>query len=325
MKGGDHGPDPVEVFGRVGEILTGLPGVWSVSAVVNVGADGFDILNGGRTEWSTYDEVALVYVKKTNDFDVKLQVIYAEPSSQWGRVGLQARNFPDAGTPPTNTPPCVPGGLGGVMDAYAQTHVNPNTSLNGSGVWDPNDPVQPGRVGANNSHEQNCRLGTGDATGSWGSGLAGVPTYPNVWVRLKRVGPSITGFSSEDGVTWLDQGSVTLTTQTNVMYIGPSLSAETGNIGWVGYDVWCDPYSSAYARLFLASYRNFGDVVTAVPPSNPTIAKVGANVVVTWTTGVLQSSPSITTPAFTDVPSATSPYSTPGAGAPVFYRVRGNP
>ena len=292
------------------------------SQVIPVGTDGFDILNGGRTEWATYDEVALVYVKKTNDFDVKLQVIYAEPSSQWGRVGLQARNALNAGDPPDSG--VVNPEIGTNQSAYAQTHVNPNQSLAGSGVWPAADPIQPGNANANNGHEQNCRLDTGIATSGWGS-PATVPVYPNVWLRLRRVGAVITGFRSEDGIVWINQGDVTLTAQTNVMHVGPSLSAETGNIGWVGFNVYTDPFDPVHAGLFLAQFRNFGDLSVPVPPSNLTITKVGANVVLSWTAGVLQSASVLANPTvFTDVTGVTgTSYTVAPSGTKTYYRLRG--
>ncbi len=306
--------------GQIGWADVGIPP--RPSQVVPVGADGFDILNGGRTEWATYDEVALVYMKKTNDFDVKLQVIYAEPSSRWARIGLQARNALDAGAAPIS-PACANPPVGTNISAYAQTHVNPNETLGSSGVWDPNDPVQPTQTTPNNGHEQNCRLANGAQTTGWGTGVAGTPVYPNEWLRLRREGTNIFGYRGDDGVNWIAQGSVSLTDQTNVMYVGPSMSVETGNLGWgAGYDVYCAAFNPVYARLFVAEFRNFSDV--AVQPSNPTIAQVGANVVVTWTTGVLQSSPTLTPAAFLDVPGAVSPsYSTPATGAPKYFRVRG--
>jgi hypothetical protein len=68
-------------------------------------------------------------VKKTNDFDVKVQVIYAEPGSQWTRVGLQARNNLNVGESPADRNLAT----GGSASAYAQTHVNPNQTLASSG------------------------------------------------------------------------------------------------------------------------------------------------------------------------------------------------
>jgi hypothetical protein len=305
---------------------TGVP--VRTGQVIPVGSTGFDILNGGRKEWDSYDEVTMAYVKKTNDFDVMVQVVMAEPGSQWTRVGLQARNSleTDVGSASTN-------GIGaGTHSAYAQTHVNPNQSLATEGIWPQSDPIQPGMgpgagTGANNGHEQNCRLSAGAASTGWGGNLAGSPSYPNVWLRLVRQGTNIHGFSSSDGMNWQDQNTVTLTDQTNIMSVGVSLSEELQNI-WGGspgggFDVWgptdtnCTmgcTFNATYDRLMVAQFRNFVDTPSlslSFVAGHPTLTYVGA----------LQRASVVTGP-YADVPGATSPYTipiTPGNG---FYRIR---
>ena len=100
---------------RAGWADTGTPK--RPGQVVPVGPDGFDVLNGGRQEWSSYDEATIAYVKKTNDFDVKVQLVYAEPGSQWTRVGLQARNNLNVGESPDDRNLT---GAGSTASAYAQ-------------------------------------------------------------------------------------------------------------------------------------------------------------------------------------------------------------
>ena len=82
-------------------------------------------------------------MKKTNDFDVKVQVIYAEPGSQWTRVGLQARNNLNIVEDPNDRNLT---GAGSTASAYAQTHVNPNQTLGNSGRLGPAGPVDPPTV-----------------------------------------------------------------------------------------------------------------------------------------------------------------------------------
>jgi hypothetical protein len=62
-------------------------------------------------------------------------------------------------------------------------------------------------------------------------------------------------------------------------------------------------------------------VATTLPVLS--ITPSGANVQISWTpgVGVLQSAPAVTGP-YTDIPTATAPYSTPSAGVPKFYRIR---
>lgn len=289
--------------------------------VIPVGKDGFDVLNGGREEWATYDEVDMAYVKKTNDFDVKVQVIFVEPASEWTRCGLQARNALDIGEPATDHT----NSTSATASAYAQTHVNNALDLKDTGLWDPSDPVQIANGASNNGHEQNCRLGKGTATTGWGSIAADpsvplAPGFPDVWLRLARQGNTLHGYRGVDGVNWVDQGTVTLTDQTNVMYVGVSLSVETGNI-WNGFDVWNSPFDPKYDRLFVGQFRNFGDFVATTTGPTVIISQVGASLTINFTGSALQQSPTLGAGAtWTPVSGATSPYTVPKSAAAMFFR-----
>lgn len=61
------------------------------------------------------------------------------------------------------------------------------------------------------------RTTTGGATTP--ANTIGTCSYPNVWVRLQRVGNVLTGYFSTDGVTWTSTGSVTLALPTTI-YVG---------------------------------------------------------------------------------------------------------
>jgi hypothetical protein len=312
------------VVGPVKWAETGVPK--RPGQIIPVGDNGFDVLNGGRKEWDSYDEVTMAYVKKTNDFDVQVQVVFAEPGSQWTRVGLQARNSldTDVGSASTN-------GTGlGTHSAYAQTHVNPNQTLGSTGLWPLTDPIQPQNPTPNNSHEQNTRLAAGAATTGWQTNNAGPPVYPDVWLRLQRVGTNIIGYASTDGKNWIGQGITSLTDQKADMFVGPSLAVETQNIWGAspggGHDVWgpTDPACTAgcvfdptYDRLWVASFRNFIDTGSA----SISIARVGGQPTITFT-GVLQRSTNVGGP-YTDVSGALSPYTVQTGPATGFFRVRG--
>jgi hypothetical protein len=300
--------------------------------VVPVGKDGFDILNGGRQEWNSYDEVDMAYVKKTNDFDVKVQVVYVEPASEWTRCGLQARNALDAGIPSDANGTDI-NSTNHLFSAYAQTHVNGTQDLKDTGIWPASDPNQPVNGASNNGHEQNCRLGAGVATTSWGSIAADsnaplAPGFPNVWIRLARQGSQLHGYRSTDGVTWSDQGTVSLTDQQAEMYVGVSLSVESGNI-WNGtpagasaanpFNVWTSPFDPHYDRLYVGQFRNFGDVSSATPGPTVTISQTGGTITITFTGTKLQQSTTVNG-TYTDVTGATSPYTVTKSGAATFFR-----
>jgi len=312
-------------LGTVGWANTGTP--IAPGQVVPVGGDGFDVLNGGRQEWGTYDEATIAYVTKTNDFDVKVQVVYAEPGSEWTRVGLMARNDLNVGEDPNDRN--LSDGTSQVS-AYAQTHVNPSQTLGSSGRWDPSDPVVPQNTTPNNGHEQNCRLGKGSTTQGWGS-PGSAPPYPDAWLRLARAGAVLHGYRSSDGQNWTDQGTVTLTDQQAVMYVGPFLAVETGNI-WSAapasgdpFDVWGDPFNAKYDRLFVAQFRSFGDVVSGAAAPTLVVSRSGANITITWTGGgTLQSTDTLkaTGTVWTPVAGApASPYTAPIGATPLYFRV----
>jgi hypothetical protein len=300
---------------------TGVPP--APGQVIPVGANGFDILNGGRQEWNSYEEIDMAYVKKTNDFDVRLQVIFAEPGSEWTRVGLQARNALDAGIPSDANGQSA-NSTNHLFSAYAQTHVNPNQTLGSNGQWDPNDPVQPGNVTPNNGHEQNERLTAGAATQGWGSpsGNGIDMSYPDVWLRLTRVGTVLHGYRSVDGVNWTDQGTTTLTDQKPDMYVGPFLGVETGNIWTSGYNVWTDPFNPQYDRLFVAEFRNFGDTPTVTPVPTISIGVTGSTITITYTGTLLSSTNVGPTAVWSAVAGATSPYPVPTTSGEMFFRTK---
>lgn len=283
--------------------------------VVPVGADGFDILNGGRGEWSSYDEATIAFIKKTNDFDVKVQVIYAEPGSQWTRVGLMARNDLNVGEDPNDR---TLENNGSVASAYAQTHINPNQTMWSANRYDAGAGLTPANPNPNNGHEQNQRLTKGGATSGWGS-TATSPVYPDEWLRLQRVGTTLFGYRGKDGVNWTAQGSTTLTDQQAHMFVGPFAAVETANI-WnsVDNDVWNAPFDPNFDRLFVYQFRNFGNTF---PPSL-SISQSGGNATITYT-GTLYSAPAVTGP-WTEVVGATSPYQAGTAGADKFFRSRGD-
>jgi hypothetical protein len=150
---------PVTVNNTYGWAEVGTPKV--KGQVVAVGADGFDVVSGGRGYWANYDEIDIAYMTKTGDFDVKVQVIEAEYSSQWSRCGIAARNELNVGMArPADTTEVSTAG------AYCELHANPNKTL--AATWDPNDPVPIANPNPNNNFEQNQRGSWLDTTG-WGA------------------------------------------------------------------------------------------------------------------------------------------------------------
>jgi len=122
---------------------------------------------------------------------------------------------------------------------YMVIHADPATSFS---------DTAPSIITANNSFESNARIAVGGET--TGTGRT-VPAYPNEWVRLTRVGDTLTAFIGDNGVDWVmlverdysQLGDSTPLPAT--LYVGPSFSPETGNIN----------DTSQRAKLFLAQIR----------------------------------------------------------------------
>jgi hypothetical protein len=106
------------------------------------------------------------------------------------------------------------------------------------------------------------------------------------------------------------------------MYVGMSLSVESGNI-WNGgsnpFNVWTSPFDPKYDRLFVGSFRNFGDFTAATPGPTVTISATGGNLSITFTGSKLQQSATVNG-TFTDIAGATSPYPVPKNTPAMFFR-----
>jgi hypothetical protein len=277
------------------------------AAVVPVGDNGYDVVSGGKQFWSTYDEITFVYVPKTNDFDVVVQIVEQDPSSQWARGGLQAREATDEGKSQADVD------AGYNFSAYRELHANANST-------DANQNLT-----SNNSFEANRRVGTkyndggaNDTSGWINSGApVAAPTYPDVWLRLTRTGNHFTGSRSVDGSTWLILADDDWTNAPPVLLVGPGYGPENGN-------AWND--ASLY-KSYMIQYRNFGDFQASSGGGGTgaeftAIAKSGNNIIITWSgTAVLQSAADVTGP-WTDVTGASSPATVQPNGARGFYRLK---
>jgi hypothetical protein len=276
------------------------------NGVVAVGPNAFDVYSDGIGEWGTYDETTFVYEQVTGDFDKEVRVEYVQPSSQWGRAGLIARDVTNFGvnqaaqTGSGNTAPPYDGLAG----RYQKVHVNPVTTAMGT----------PG----NDAWEGNRRLDTGGASTTAISSNTPAPMYPNAWCRLQRVGQTFTIFRSDDGATWVPLGSTTWgvddqtkTPMPSTLYVGPEYSPENGNI------------SVGFKGMFLAQYRDYRDHAVARPTLTATRNSDGT--LTLNYTGTLYSSPSAAGP-YTPVSGASTPWpvnpKATGAAPMQYYRAQ---
>lgn len=280
------------------------PGGVAGNYVVPISDDGFDVYSNGVGQWAAYDEATFVYEEITGDFDKKAQVIFQEPSTQWARAGIIARDVTNFGVNRAAQE-------GGQSGRYQKIHVNP------SGPTQTGNP--PGNAG-NNGWETNRRLSTGGQTSDAGGGGGGPLDYPNTWVRLQRVGQTFTVFRSLDGENWTQLGATTWgvtmdgTTVTLPMpdkvFVGPDYSPENFNI---------DPLFADLRTTWLAQIRNYGDTFggPVLPPGPLDISIDGSTVTISWPgAGTLQRAATIG--GTWDNVQATSPFT---ATEPGFYRL----
>ena len=111
-----------------------------------------------------------------------------------------------------------------------------------------------------NGYRMSSRYSDGGTTVANGVGLV---SYPNTWLRLKRVGEVFTGYRSADGLRWTLVGSRSLTLPETV-YFGMAVTSHNAQ------------------RTTVAQFRDLGDV----PPEAPTAPAAP--------TGLAASSPSST-------------------------------
>lgn len=91
-------------------------------------------------------------------------------------------------------------------------------------------------------------------------------TYPNTWLRLRRVGATLTGFAGVDGGTWVQLGTMTLSAPPASMFVGMAVTSRKTN------------------ETVTAEFRTFADaaggtVVTSLPidrePPGPSSRRTG--------------------------------------------------
>jgi len=284
--------------------------------VAPVGDKGFDVISGGRQYWSTYDEITFVYKEVTGDFDYRVQVIENDFASRWTRAGLAVRESTDEDhtSDETTADPAY------LFSAYKEVHVNANHNDTAAVLPNRAEDNTQGDT-SNNSYEANRRVGMkygagANDTSGWGGG-GPAPVFPNVWLRLKRVGEAFTGYRSENGTDWTQIATDSWSGAPNTLLVGPGYGPENGNsFGSV------DQYGT-----YMVQYRNFEPTPGAKPQFTSITRNSDGTITLIWTGGgTLQVTPSLGTgnsasgQTWTTVTGAASPYTfTPQAGLPILF------
>lgn len=228
------------------EGLTGVDVNPSITAPVgeqySFAPDSFEITGGGADIFGTADQFRYVYGRRTGDFDVKVRVPAQNVVRIPSKAGLEARASLDPSSP----------------------HV----------LASPN-PMHPGR----NFFEGTTRPSYNAATVGWGSNNAIQTGYPDVWVRLRRVGSTFLRYSSTDGQNWRFDGQTTQPAMPDTVYLGLAVCAVANN----------NPHTAQFASYGdFAGYPGATIAITTQPVSSATVNGGGStnlSVVATLTGG----------------------------------------
>jgi hypothetical protein len=277
-----------------------------------VNASGADI-------WGNNDGFRFVYEKKTNAFDVVVQVSSINPADQWSKAGLMVREAIDIAD-------------GGARNLAIYTTASPASPapLDGTG---PEDSLSYGMRGTTDCNSTN------DTSPGFVAGATSAPTYPNVWLRLTRTlsgtNDVFTGYYSTNGTTWSSNNILATyepelctndfcgvnpgdTNFPSVVYVGMCTTAHVATTASPQY-------------LATVMYQNFGDYTSVTPPpatNAPTLTATlmsPTTVSVSWIPGggTLYSSPVLSTNSSSwSVVGTANPAVVPITGTSLFFEIR---
>jgi len=168
----------------------------AIEGTVAVSEGGFDITAGGADVWGVRDEFSFVYIEKTGDFDFAARIESLTASHLYTKAGLMARE--------DLTP--------GSRHIYFQVFPNNNPRNKNNGGFEFQYRQQTG----------------GEMKAIYPARFEGTPdfpvTFPNTWIRLKRVGNKFTGYTGTDGKTWKEYTSFNLDLPKKV-YLGAAVTS----------------------------------------------------------------------------------------------------
>jgi hypothetical protein len=261
------------------------------------GTNAYTIVAQGSDIWAQRDGCNFAYEVRTGDFDVAVRQKSITHTSQWAKGGLMVRESLEA-------------------DSRNWNIINDPRSSDGIAAPD-------GSGFGANVIECNWRtngVGTGAESTGWDIiARTNAPTYPNAWLRLTRTGSVLKARYGSDGINWLLAGVYDVSTNADnpvlpqTVYVGICTTAHNND----------SPSTTSPLYWNTAQYADYMSVYVA-PAGKPTltIGQQGGVWKITYT-GTLQSSPAAVNGTWTDVSSASSPYTVPvNTGTMQFYRSR---
>ncbi len=154
----------------------------AIAGTVTMSDGGFDITAGGEDVWGVKDEFNFVYIEKTGDFDFVTRIESLTATHQYTKAGLMARE--------DLTP--------GSRHVFFQVFPNNNQRNKNNGGFE----------------YQYRQVRGGEMKAIYPDRFEGTPdfpvTFPNTWIRLKRVGNNFTGYAGTDGKSWKEYATFTL-------------------------------------------------------------------------------------------------------------------
>jgi autotransporter-associated beta strand protein len=237
----------------IGFITNGSAYAWSTQGVIRVYSDGADI-------FGTVDHGEYIWTYITNDFDLAVRLESLLISDPAAKAGLMARDVPD----PVNV------------------LTDDRFFMSAAFTADPS---------RNNNFVEYREASSATAIAPGAPRPAA--TYPTNWLRLKRTGSFMQGFSGPNGLDWSPMTAVDSSTNAPGAYpdtIRVGLAATAHNAAATTEAIF-SKYGKAHER----------GVLTGV--------QVGSDMVLSWQAAALgaslQTSPSLSPPVWTDVPGST--------------------
>ena len=186
----------------------------AIAGTVTFADGGFDITAGGADVWGVKDEFNFVYIEKTGDFDFVARVESLTATHQYTKAGLMAR---EDLTPESR---------------HIYFQIFPNNS--------------PGNKNNGGFEYQYRQVTGGEMKAIYPVRFEGTPdfpvTFPNTWIRFKRIGNKFTGYSGTDGKSWKEYATFTLDLPEKV-YLGAAVT------------------SNKTTEFTTAKFRNIGNII----------------------------------------------------------------
>lgn len=153
-------------------------------------AGGFNVTGAGSDVGSTADQFGFSWEPKVGDFDVQTRVANASITDSFLHAGLMARE-----TLATNSPFAGSFASSAQLGCFFKSRKTVGAVVTSS--------TFPGGVPVN---------------------------YPDTWLRLRRVGNTLSGFASLDGHSWALLGTNLYTTLSNTLLVGFALSSQSATL-----------------------------------------------------------------------------------------------